>query len=222
MLPVTKIVIFLILLHFFSFFSNKKIVTIATFCLSNIYKIHYFYLPKNCVLWKKKCNFADSLINLIIMRQIITIVALAMLATGAMAQKSVVATGGSASSIEHVTISYSVGQIAIGAAQATNFSVNEGVQQPIAVSELSIEEALLLAVELKVYPNPSSQTLYIDRAEAEKELQYQIISSDGAEKLSGTLTGNTTAVSLQSLPAAIYLLRVTDGKQQRAYRIIKK
>ena len=171
---------------------------------------------------KKKCNFADSLTNLIIMRQIITIVALAMLATGTMAQKSVVATGGSASSIEHVTISYSVGQIAIGAAQTTNFSVNEGIQQPIAVSELSIEEALLLAVELKVYPNPSSQTLYIDRTEAEKELQYQIISSDGAEKLSGTLTGNTTAVSLQSLPAAIYLLRVTDGKQQRAYRIIKK
>ncbi len=156
------------------------------------------------------------------MRQIITIIALTMLATGVMAQKSVVATGGSASSIEHVTISYSVGQIAIDAAQTTNFKVFEGVQQPIAVSELSIEEALLLAVELKVYPNPSSQTLYIDRTEAEKELQYQIISSDGAEKLSGTLTGNTTAVSLQNLPAAVYLLRVTDGKQQRAYRIIKK
>ena len=156
------------------------------------------------------------------MKRALIIAAALFIAGSAFCQKSVVATGGSASSIEHVTISYSVGQIAIGAAQTTNFSVNEGVQQPIAVSELSIEEALLLAVELKVYPNPSSQTLYIDRAEAEKELQYQIISSDGAEKLSGTLTGKTTAVSLQSLPAAIYLLRVTDGKQQRAYRIIKK
>lgn len=138
-------------------------------------------------------------------------------------QKSVVATGGSATSLTGTKISYSVGQVAMGTAQTTNFSVNEGVQQPIAVSELSIEEAMRLAVELNVYPNPSSNTLNIARTDdVTSKLDYQLITSDGVVVLSGVLEGQTTAVSLQSLPAALYLLRVTDGKQQRAYRIIKK
>lgn len=144
-------------------------------------------------------------------------------ACSAFCQKSVVATGGSATSLAGTKISYSVGQVAMGTAQTTNFSVNEGVQQPIAVSELSIEEAMRLAVELNVYPNPSSNTLNIARTDdVTSKLDYQLITSDGVVVLSGVLEGQTTAVSLQSLPAAVYLLRVTDGKQQRAYRIIKK
>lgn len=144
-------------------------------------------------------------------------------ACSAFCQKSVVATGGSATSLTGTKISYSVGQVAMGTAQTTNFSVNEGVQQPIAVSELSIEEAMRLAVELNVYPNPSSNTLNIARTDdVTSKLDYQLITSDGVVVLSGVLEGQTTAVSLQSLPAALYLLRVTDGKQQRAYRIIKK
>ena len=144
-------------------------------------------------------------------------------ACSAFCQKSVVATGGSATSLAGTKISYSVGQVAMSTAQTTNFSVNEGVQQPIAVSELSIEEAMRLAVELNVYPNPSSNTLNIARTDdVTSKLDYQLITSDGVVVLSGVLEGQTTAVSLQSLPAAVYLLRVTDGKQQRAYRIIKK
>ena len=141
----------------------------------------------------------------------------------AFCQKSVVATGGSATSLSGTKISYSVGQVAMGTAQTTNFSMNEGVQQPIAVSELSIEEALRLAVELNVYPNPSNNTLNIARTdEVMSKLDYQLITSEGVVVLSGVLVGQTTAVSLQNLPAAVYLLRVTDGEQQRAYRIIKK
>jgi len=150
-------------------------------------------------------------------------VATLFFACSAFCQKSVVATGGSATSLAGTKISYSVGQVAMGTAQTTNFSVNEGVQQPIAVSELSIEEAMRLAVELNVYPNPSSNTLNIARTDdVTSKLDYQLITSDGVVVLSGVLEGQTTAVSLQSLPAAVYLLRVTDGKQQRAYRIIKK
>ncbi|MBR4199555.1 MAG: T9SS type A sorting domain-containing protein [Bacteroidales bacterium] len=157
------------------------------------------------------------------MKRAFFIVATLFFACSAFCQKSVVATGGSATSLAGTKISYSVGQVAMGTAQTTNFSVNEGVQQPIAVSELSIEEAMRLAVELNVYPNPSSNTLNIARTDdVTSKLDYQLITSDGVVVLSGVLEGQTTAVSLQSLPAAVYLLRVTDGKQQRAYRIIKK
>lgn len=157
------------------------------------------------------------------MKRAFFIVATLFFACSTFCQKSVVATGGSATSLTGTKISYSVGQVAMGTAQTTNFSVNEGVQQPIAVSELSIEEAMRLAVELNVYPNPSSNTLNIARTDdVTSKLDYQLIASDGVVVLSGVLEGQTTAVSLQSLPAAVYLLRVTDGKQQRAYRIIKK
>ena len=157
------------------------------------------------------------------MKRAFLIVATLFFTCSAFCQKSVVATGGSATSLSGTKISYSVGQVAMGTAQTTNFSMNEGVQQPIAVSELSIEEALRLAVELNVYPNPSNNTLNIARTdEVMSKLDYQLITSEGVVVLSGVLVGQTTAVSLQNLPAAVYLLRVTDGEQQRAYRIIKK
>ncbi len=121
------------------------------------------------------------------------------------------------------SVSYSVGQIATGMAHTADFKMFEGVQQPIQVSEMSIDEALRLNVEMKVYPNPSSNTLNIARTDdVTSKLDYQLITSDGVVVLSGVLEGQTTTISLQSLPAAVYLLRVTDGKQQRAYRIIKK
>ena len=157
------------------------------------------------------------------MRKIVTFWAFASLVPGAIAQKTFVATGGSASSLDGYKISYSVGQIAISSAKTTSFNVFEGVQQPITVNEISIEEALSLAVELNVYPNPSSNTLNITRADGTvSELDYQLLSTDGALILSGTMHEQSATVSLQSLPAAVYMLRVTDGKRQRAYRIIKK
>lgn len=157
------------------------------------------------------------------MKRALIVAAALFVAGSAFCQKSVVATGGSATGMSGDRISYSVGQISIGTTQATNFKVFEGVQQPIQISEMSIDEALRLAVELNVYPNPSSNTLNIARTDdAASKLDYQIITSDGTTVLSGILEGQTTAVSLQNLPAAVYLLRVTDGKQQRAYRIIKK
>lgn len=141
----------------------------------------------------------------------------------AFCQTSLVTTGGSARSLEGIMISYSVGQIAVGSAQSTSFKVNEGVQQPIQISEMSIEEALRLNAEMKVYPNPTADAVCLYRVdEQESQLAYTLFSADGAEIMRGVLENVSTTISLQSLPAAVYILRITNGKQQRAYRIIKK
>ena len=157
------------------------------------------------------------------MKRAFFIVATLFFACSAFCQKSVAATGGSATSMTGTKISYSVGQVAIGTARTTNFRIYEGVQQPISVSELYVTEAQRLAVELKVYPNPSSGAVNIARTDdGATALEYQLLSATGAKILSGVLNGQTTTVSLQDLPADVYLLCVTDGKLQRAYRIIKK
>ncbi|MBQ6725363.1 MAG: T9SS type A sorting domain-containing protein [Bacteroidales bacterium] len=157
------------------------------------------------------------------MKRAFFIVATLFFVCSAFCQKSVVATGGSATGMSGDRISYSVGQISIGTAQATNFKVFEGVQQPIQISEMSIDEALRLNIELKLYPNPTNDAVCIYRSdENESRLTYTIFSTEGAEIMNGVLEDVSTTVSLQNLPAAVYLLRVTDGKQQRAYRIIKK
>lgn len=157
------------------------------------------------------------------MKRALIVAAALFVAGSAFCQKSVVATGGSATSMSGDRISYSVGQVAIGTAKSTNFKVFEGVQQPIQISEMSIDEALRLNIELKLYPNPTNDAVCIYRSdENESRLTYTIFSTEGAEIMNGVLEDVSTTVSLQNLPAAVYLLRVTDGKQQRAYRIIKK
>ena len=157
------------------------------------------------------------------MKRALIVAAALFVAGSAFCQKSVVATGGSATGMSGDRISYSVGQISIGTAKSTNFKVFEGVQQPIQISEMSIDEALRLNIELKLYPNPTNDAVCIYRSdENESRLTYTIFSTEGAEIMNGVLEDVSTTVSLQNLPAATYIFRITNGKQQRAYRIIKK
>ncbi len=152
---------------------------------------------------------------------IFTVAAL-LFATYGMAQKSVVTTGGAAS-CNTSSVSYSVGQIATGTAQTADFRMFEGVQQPIQVSEMSIDEALRLNVEMKVYPNPTADAVCLYRVDEHKsQLAYTLFSADGAEIMKGVLEDVSTTISLQSLPPAVYVLRVSNGKLQCAYRIMKK
>lgn len=156
------------------------------------------------------------------MRKIIFTVAAMLFATCGMAQKTVVTTGGSAMG-NSASVSYSVGQIATGMAHTADFKMFEGVQQPIQVSEMSIDEALRLNVEMKVYPNPTADAVCLYRVdEQESQLTYTLFSADGAEIMKGVLEDVSTTISLQSLSSAVYVLRVTNGKLQRAYRIVKK
>ena len=76
-------------------------------------------------------------------------------------------------------------------------------------------------MEVRLFPNPSSDRLYIAPAETER-FSYELRDSYGRLIEKGDFQGETQ-INLQRLPAGLYLLRLSDeGDKGRTYRILKQ
>lgn len=63
-------------------------------------------------------------------------------------------------------------------------------------------------LQVKTYPNPVSENLYVSGLNSD-DLDYQVLSMLGSVVSAGALT--SSAVNVSHLPDGMYLLRVTDG-----------
>ena len=96
---------------------------------------------------------------------------------GLHAQVSVNAAGGNAAG-DGGFVSFSVGQTAFSANAGLNGSVTQGVQQPYEISVLSVSENAE-NINLSVYPNPSTDYLYLTSSDEISGLSYQLFDMNG-------------------------------------------
>lgn len=140
---------------------------------------------------------------------------------GLQAQVSMNAAGGNATG-NGGSVSYSIGQMAFGANAGANGSVMEGVQQPYEISVLSVDENAE-NISLSVYPNPSTDYLYLTSSEGNSGLSYQLFDMNGRLLKSEKITGNQTNIDMQGLVSATYFVKVNQGnKTVKTFKVIKK
>ncbi len=70
----------------------------------------------------------------------------------------------------------------------------------------SIEESTM-----SVFPNPASKVLNVYRSNPTSIEEYQMVNVLGQVVLSGTLTGQSTAINIESLPKAVYFITFTNS-----------
>ncbi len=108
---------------------------------------------------------------------------------------------------------------------ATTYSVpglivTQGVLQndPFIDHTTAAQAPLVLSQSLKVYPNPSSSLIYI---EAATTFAYDLLDMCGKvilTKSGGAPTGEKTeSLDLSQLPAGMYILKVTEVKNQQPF-----
>lgn len=79
------------------------------------------------------------------------------------------------------------------------------------------EEALgLKNLEVKIYPNPSTDFIYVESTE---ELSVRLTDLNGKEIQ--TKSGSQLEFDVQSLSSGLYILQVSDGDRSSNYRVIK-
>jgi hypothetical protein len=143
--------------------------------------------------------------------------------TGLRAQQGIPASGSNASG-SGGSVSYSVGQMVYDTYTGTNGSAAEGVQQPWEISVVTgIEEASGITLQCTVSPNPTADfvNLTVDNYKTEN-LTYQLYNNNGKLLENAKAQGNKTAISMGSLAAATYFLKVTDNnKEVKTFKIIK-
>ncbi len=91
------------------------------------------------------------------------------------------------------------------------------------VEDLTTSTTALLQTEVQVYPNPTSDRVYITLPSLTTELSYQVQNTLGQTLLSGTLEQEQAQLSLGQLPNGYYLLVLEGEADARAvYPVVKQ
>lgn len=153
--------------------------------------------------------------------QIAAFAGMLFLSQGLIAQEIISAAGGDASG-SGGTASYSIGQVFYNTnTDPATGSEAQGVQQPYEISEITgFSESMSESNKISVYPNPVTDFLTIEIENTENTV-YGLYDVAGKLIQSQPCESNETKISMDNLPAATYLLVVSDNKQTKTFQIIK-
>lgn len=157
------------------------------------------------------------------MRKILILFCVLMTGIGAFAQSAVTASGGEASG-NSGNLSYSIGQTFCSANAGAIEQINEGVQQPYEIYDVTyVQSAISEEILLSAFPNPTSDylTLRIESDDIEG-FDFAMYDISGKEILQKRVTSSETSLDMNSLPTATYFVRVTkQNREVKTFKIVK-
>lgn len=137
------------------------------------------------------------------------------------AQTSINSGGGNASSGE-TEVSYSIGQTFYSYSSSENgANITEGVQQPFVIISSGILDATLTA---EVYPNPAKDHFVLSiNEETDIDFTAKLVDMSGRVIRTVRIMDPVTHFDVESLPAAVYFLYLTDDRNtMKTFKIIKQ
>ena len=117
---------------------------------------------------------------------------------------------------------WTLGEMAIEGYSHSGHFLSQGFHQP----NLDFVDATIevngLAFEVGVYPNPTSEVLFL-KTDSPTPLTFEMVDATGRVFHSESLSSSETSWKLGSTPNALYFLRVTshDGQLLKTFKIIK-
>ncbi len=103
-------------------------------------------------------------------------------------------------------------------------SLSDGVQQALEVSLITdASEIQNSSFAISVFPNPVTNTLVLETEIKDvSALSYNLFDIKGNQLLQDGIKAKKTAISVSSLPAATYILKIMDSENLvQYYSIIK-
>jgi len=138
------------------------------------------------------------------------------------AKQDVIATAGGFNASSGVSVSWTLGETIVPTFTSPNTILTQGFQQQITVK--TIEENLELQVTISLYPNPTSDVITIAcDGPLEGEIRVLLVNSVGRPVRSDFIETSMSEkqIDLKDLPAGIYFLRLTQGKLDNVYKVVK-
>ena len=149
------------------------------------------------------------------MKQLINYLLLILLPLGLSAQNpelspEVVAAAGDSFSSNNLLVEWTLGEIMTESFEG-GLIWNQGFQQPIG-NITSIENPFTNLGLIKVYPNPASNSLFVEKEKA-GELKLSLRDIRGRILLESISSGQSAQLNISTLPPGIYILSMSDEKQ---------
>ena len=135
--------------------------------------------------------------------------------------KQVVGTSGKTLTNSNLKLSYTVGEPVVGLMTAGGNQLGNGYYPALNLQALSVEDNVL-DVQLKVYPNPTSHSLYVSHPEL-NSFGISIVDLNGKQLYSGTINKNQP-LDVSNYTNGMYMVTIenTITNKKNTYKIIKK
>ena len=135
--------------------------------------------------------------------------------------KQVIGAAGKTQSNGNSKLSWTVGEPVVGLMTAGGNQLGNGYYPALNLQALSVEDNAL-DVQLRVYPNPTSQSLYVSHPEI-NSFGITIVDLNGKQLYSGTIN-KEEPLDVSGYMQGMYMVTVenTTTNKKNTYKIIKK
>ena len=135
--------------------------------------------------------------------------------------KQVISTAGKTQTNSDLKVSWTTGEPVVGLMTAGGNQLGNGYYPAMDLQALSVEDNTLEA-QITVYPNPTSQMLYVSHPEI-NSFGIQIVDLNGKQVYSGTISKDQP-LDVSNYSQGMYLITIEnkEANKKNTYKIIKK
>ena len=121
-----------------------------------------------------------------------------------------------------ITISYTIGQIAVQSYGEGSTSISEGVQQPYEIQTIGIDNYPGITLNTMVYPNPTLGNVQLTMNNVQFEGEVRVFDLNGKFLFSKKIEGETTVIPMSDLATGTYFVNVLNGTQVlKTFKVVK-
>ena len=155
------------------------------------------------------------------MKYLVIVLLVATMGYSQSISKQVVGTSGKTLTNSNLKLSYTVGEPVVGLMTAGGNQLGNGYYPALNLQALSVEDNVL-DVQLKVYPNPTSQSLYVTHPEM-NSFGITIVDLNGKQLYKGTINKDEP-LDVSKFTQGMYLVTIENKatNKKNTYKIIKK
>jgi len=135
--------------------------------------------------------------------------------------KQVIGTAGKTQTNSNLKVSWTAGEPVVGLMTAGGNQLGNGYYPAMDLQALNVEDNTL-DVKIKVYPNPTSQMLYVSHPEL-NSFSIQITDLNGKAIYSGVIN-RETPLDVSNYTQGMYLVTISskETNKKNTYKVIKK
>jgi len=135
--------------------------------------------------------------------------------------KQVIGTAGKTQSNSNLKVSWTAGEPVVGLMTAGGNQLGNGYYPALDLQALSVEDNVL-DVQLRVYPNPTSQSLYVSHPDI-NSFGITIVDLNGKQLYSGTIN-KEEPLDISNYTQGMYVVTIENAttNKKNTYKIIKK
>ena len=154
------------------------------------------------------------------MKKLLLLLLLTSIASAQSISKQVIGAAGKTQSNSNLKVTYTVGEPVVGLMTTGGNQLGNGFYPALNLQSLSIEDNVL-DVQLKLYPNPTSQSLYVTHPEL-NSFGITILDLNGKQLYSGTIK-KEEQLDVSTFTKGMYLVTIenTTTNKKNSYIIIK-